>query len=115
MVIALSLSRYVDRMAIPAATYRRGMVGRALPRVGVPVAVTGGGRTGRVVVEGSTRSTGGAVMGGRSTVGIRFAGLMLLALLGMTAGGVLGRLPALADYSPVPVVPVVEWAVGADR
>jgi hypothetical protein len=54
-------------------------------------------------------------MGGRSTVGIRFAGLMLLALVGMTAGGVLGRLPAVADYSPVPVMPVVEWAVGGDR
>ncbi|WP_203707474.1 hypothetical protein [Asanoa iriomotensis] len=54
-------------------------------------------------------------MGGRSTVGIRVAGLLLLALLGMTAGGVLGRLPAVADYSPVPVGPVVEWAVDASR
>lgn len=58
---------------------------------------------------------GGAVMRTRSTVGVRFAGLLLLALLGMTAGGVLGRLPAVAQYSPVPVVPVVEWAVGGGR
>ncbi|GIF68957.1 hypothetical protein Ais01nite_69920 [Asanoa ishikariensis] len=54
-------------------------------------------------------------MGARSTVGIRMAGLLLLALLGMTAGGVLGRLPVVADYSPVPVMPVVEWAVGGGR
>ena len=54
-------------------------------------------------------------MSARSTVGVRMAGLLLLALLGMTAGGVLGRLPALADYSPVPVLPVVEWAVGSGR
>ncbi|MEV0720457.1 hypothetical protein [Asanoa sp. NPDC050611] len=52
-------------------------------------------------------------MGGRSTVGIRVVGLLLLALLGMTAGGVLGRLPAVSDLSPGPVGPVVEWAVDA--
>jgi hypothetical protein len=55
-------------------------------------------------------------MGGRSTVGIRVAGLLLLALLGMTAGGVLGRLPGMSDLSPGPVGPVgpvVEWAVDA--
>ncbi|WP_203710264.1 hypothetical protein [Asanoa siamensis] len=52
-------------------------------------------------------------MGGRSTVGIRAAGLLLLALLGMTAGGVLGKMPVMADWSPVPVAPVMEWAVDA--
>ncbi|MDG4820452.1 hypothetical protein O7635_01115 [Asanoa sp. WMMD1127] len=49
-------------------------------------------------------------MGGRSTVGMRMAGLLLLALIGMTIGGVLGRLPAVADYTSVSVV---EWMVGA--
>lgn len=52
-------------------------------------------------------------MSERSTMGIRVVGLLLLALLGMTLGGVLGRLPGVPDYSPVPVGPVVEWAVDA--
>jgi hypothetical protein len=54
-------------------------------------------------------------MGGRSTVGIRVAALMLLALVGMTLGAVLGRLPVVAEHSRVPVGSVVRWAVDGDR
>ncbi|GIF70795.1 hypothetical protein Asi02nite_03130 [Asanoa siamensis] len=100
-------------MEIPAGTYRGGMVWQALPRVGVPAAVTRHPPD-RDSDKRRIRGYGGATtMGGRSTVGIRAAGLLLLALLGMTAGGVLGKMPVMADWSPVPVAPVMEWAVDA--
>ncbi|MEV4623696.1 hypothetical protein AB0J74_33940 [Asanoa sp. NPDC049573] len=51
----------------------------------------------------------------RYTVGIRLAALLLLVGLGVTAGGVLGRLPAVADLTRLPSVPPVGWVVGGGR
>jgi hypothetical protein len=43
------------------------------------------------------------------------AALVLLAALGVMAGGVLGRLPAVADLTRLPAVPPVGWVVGGGR
>ncbi|HTF11102.1 MAG TPA: hypothetical protein VK659_23285 [Asanoa sp.] len=51
----------------------------------------------------------------RSTVGIRLVALVLLAALGVMAGGVLGRVPAVADLTRLPAVPAVGWMVSGDR
>jgi hypothetical protein len=51
----------------------------------------------------------------RSTVGVRLAALVLLAALGVMAGGVLGRLPAVSDLTRLPSVPPVGWVVGGGR
>jgi hypothetical protein len=51
---------------------------------------------------------------GRSTVGVRMVALGILAMLAMAAGMLLGRMPAVDDYSPVPLVPMVERAVDAN-